>query len=256
MEAAATLAHARRRMIATTGIVLAVVIFFAIVANQALVASMLIAVFGTARDPVFPTPLLDLTPQHIAIVIVSSALTIAVGLPLGIWVTRESGRDFRDVVSAGVDFGQVFPPIAVLAVMFSAWGLGPAPAILALFLYGLFPVVSGTVAGLEAVPPEVIDAARGMGMGNWRILFVVELPLAMGVMLAGIRTSVIVNVGTATVAAATGAGGLGLPIFTGISTENIGYVVEGAVTVSVLALLFDGAIAVLAMWLAPESSLD
>jgi osmoprotectant transport system permease protein len=243
-------------MIATTGIVLAVVIFFAIVANQALVASMLIAVFGTARDPVFPTPLLDLTPQHIAIVIVSSALTIAVGLPLGIWVTRESGRDFRDVVSAGVDFGQVFPPIAVLAVMFSAWGLGPAPAILALFLYGLFPVVSGTVAGLEAVPPEVIDAARGMGMGNWRILFVVELPLAMGVMLAGIRTSVIVNVGTATVAAATGAGGLGLPIFTGISTENIGYVVEGAVTVSVLALLFDGAIAVLAMWLAPESSLD
>lgn len=256
MEAAATLAHARRRMIATAGIVLAAAVFFAIVANQALVASLLIAVFGTARDPVFPTPLLDLTLQHIAIVIVSSALTIAVGLPLGIWVTRESGRDFRDVVSAGVDFGQVFPPIAVLAVMFSAWGLGPAPAILALFLYGLFPVVSGTVAGLEAVPPEVIDAARGMGMGKWRILFVVELPLAMGVMLAGIRTSVIVNVGTATVAAATGAGGLGLPIFTGISTENIGYVVEGAVTVSVLALLFDGAIAVLAMWLAPESGLD
>ena len=256
MEAAAALAHAQRRMIATVGIVLAAVIFFAIVANQALVASLLIAVFGTARDPVFPTPLLDLTLQHIAIVIVSSALTIAVGLPLGIWVTRESGRDFRDVVSAGVDFGQVFPPIAVLAVMFSAWGLGPAPAILALFLYGLFPVVSGTVAGLEAVPPEVIDAARGMGMGKWRILFVVELPLAMGVMLAGIRTSVIVNVGTATVAAATGAGGLGLPIFTGISTENIGYVVEGALTVSVLALLFDGAIAVLALWLAPERGFD
>ena len=259
MEATATLARSQRRLLATVGVALGAAAFFAVVANQPLVARVLIAAFGTARDPVFPTPLIDLTLQHIAIVAVSSALTILVGLPLGIWVTRESGRDFREVVSAAVDFGQVFPPIAVLAVTFSAfsaWALGPAPAILALFLYGLFPVVSSTVAGLEAVPPAVIDAARGMGMGKWRILFGVELPLASAVILAGIRTSVIINVGTATVAAATGSGGLGLPIFTGISIENIGYVVEGALTVSALALLLDGSLATLRMWMAPEGLAD
>ena len=246
--------YVRRRVLATIGVVIAAVAFFAIVADQALVSAMLIAVFGTARDPVFPTPLLTLTLQHLAIVVISSTLTLIVGLPLGIWVTRESGKDFRDLVSATVDFGQVFPPIAVLALLLSAlgyWGLGPAPAIIALFLYGLFPVVSSTVAGLDAVPASVIDAARGMGMGRWRILFTVELPLALNVIMAGVRTSVIINVGTAAVAAATGAGGLGLPIFTGISTQNMGYVVEGALTVSILALVLDSALAVLDMWLEP-----
>jgi len=246
--------YVRRRALATVAVVLAAVAFFGIVANQALVSAMLIAVFGTARDPVFPTPLLTLTLQHLAIVAISSTLTLIVGLPLGVWVTRESGRDFRDLVSATVDFGQVFPPIAVLALMLSAlgyWGLGPAPAIIALFFYGLFPVVSSTVAGLDAVPASVVDAARGMGMGRWRILFTVELPLALNVIMAGVRTSVIINVGTATVAAATGAGGLGLPIFTGISTQNMGNVVEGALTVSALALVLDSALAVLGMWLEP-----
>ena len=252
METTSRPTHTQRRTVATGATILGTAAFAAIVTSHTLVANTLTAVFGTARNPVFPTPLLDLTLQHGALVLVSSALTIAIGLPMGIWATRESGRDFRGVISAGIDFGQVFPPIAVLAVMFSACGLGPAPAILALFLYGLFPVVSSTIAGLEAVPHEVVDAARGMGMGRWRVLFFVELPLAAGVILAGVRTSVIVNIGTATVAAATGAGGLGLPVFTGISTDNIGYLAEGAITVSAFALLVDGAIAVLSLWLRPE----
>jgi osmoprotectant transport system permease protein len=212
--------------------------------------------FGTQPDPVFGTPLLTLTLQHLAIVAVSSALTILVGLPLGTWVTRESGHDFRDIVSAGVDFGQVFPPIAVLALLFStlpaSLSLGPVPAVIALFLYGLLPVVSSTIAGLESVPPAVIDAARGMGLGRWRILLTVELPLAGAVILAGIRTSVIINVGTATVAAVIGAGGLGQPIFTGINTGNNGNLVEGALAVSALALVLDGAQAVLAEWFTPQ----
>jgi osmoprotectant transport system permease protein len=230
----------------------AAIAFFAVVSNQALVDALLLRAFGPVPDPVFSTPLLELTLQHLAIVLISSALTITVGLPLGIWVTRDSGRDFHDIVSAGVDFGQVFPPIAVLALMFPLLGLSPASAVLALFLYGLLPVVSSTVAGLESVSPAVIDAARGMGLGRWRILFTVELPLAGAVILGGIRTSVIVNVGTATVAAATGAGGLGLPIFTGINTGNTANVVEGALTVSALALVLDGGLAVLTSWLTPE----
>ena len=241
-----------RRLLDTAASVLAAVAFFALIGNEPLVDQLLVRAFGTQPDPVFATPLLTLTLQHLALVAISSVLTLAVGLPLGIWVTRESGRDFRDDVSAGVDFGQVFPPIAVLALLFSWLGLGPVPALIALFLYGLLPVVSGTVAGLEAVSPAVIDAARGMGLGRWRILFTVELPLASAVILAGIRTSVIINVGTATVAAAVGAGGLGLPIFTGISTGNSGNVVEAALAVSVLALVLDGAQAVLAEWITPQ----
>jgi osmoprotectant transport system permease protein len=95
-----------------------------------------------------------------------------------------------------------------------------------------------------------------MGLGRWRILFTVELPLASTVILAGLRTSVIINVGTATVAAAVGAGGLGLPIFTGISTGNTGYVIEGSLTVTALALLLDGALAVLALWVTPQQSTE
>jgi osmoprotectant transport system permease protein len=252
--ASVAVSRTSRRCLATVAVALAAVGFFAIVANQALIDSLLLRAFGPTPDPVFGTPLLELTLQHLAIVAISSALTIIVGLPLGIWVTRDSGRDFRDIVSTAVDFGQVFPPIAVLALMFPIVGLSPSGAIMALFLYGLLPVVSSTVAGLEAVPAPVVDAARGMGLGRWRILFVVELPLAAEVILGGIRTSVIINVGTATIAAATGAGGLGLPIFTGISTSNTANVLEGALAVSALALLLDGALAVLTQWLAPEGA--
>ena len=250
-ESAARPPVARRRALAAVAVALGAAAFAAAVSAQRLVASGLLAMFPGTRDPVFPTPLAALVAQHLAIVTISSALTVAVGLPLGVWATRPSGRDFRDLISATVDFGQVFPPIAVLALMLPVLGLGLAPAVVALFLYGLFPVVSSTVAGLEAVPASVIDAARGVGMGRWRILFSVELPLAMGVVAAGVRTSVIINVGTATVAAATGAGGLGLPIFTGISTQNIGNVLEGALTVSLLAFVVDGALATLGMWLTP-----
>ena len=222
------------------------------VASPALVARALVAAFGSQPDPVFQTPLADLVVQHLEIVFIAVALTVAVGLPLGVWVTRESGRDFRDIVSASVDFGQVFPPIAVLALMFPILGLGLKPSVAALFLYGLLPVVSSTITGIEAVSPVIIDSARGMGMTRSRILFTVELPLAADVILAGVRTSVIYSVGTATVAAAAGAGGLGLPIFTGISTQNTGFVLTGAVAVAALALILDGTLAVLGMWVTPQ----
>lgn len=236
----------------TLGIVLAAVAYFAIVSNQELVSAVLIALFGTARDPVFPTPLVDLVVQHLMIVGISMALVLMVALPVAIWSTRESGRDFRDIVSAGADFGQVFPPIAVLALMLPILGLGLWPAVVALFLYGLLPVVSSTMAGLDSVPGSVVDAAWGMGFGKSRVLARVELPLSMKVIAGGVRTSLIIMVGTATVAAATGAGGLGLPIFAGISTQNVGNVLEGAVAVSLLALVLDGAVAVVGMWLEPH----
>lgn len=217
------------------------VAFGYIVSRQDWWEAALRALFPTLPVVVFPSATLaQLVVQHLGLVLLSSALTIAVGVPTGIWVTRESGRDFRELVSATVDLGQTFPPIAVLALMMPLFGVGtPVPAIAALSLYGLFPVVSGVVAGLDSVPPAVLDAARGMGMGKWAILMRVELPLAARVIMAGIRTSVIINIGTATVAAATGAGGLGSPIFSGINTQNGALVLEGAAAAAMLAVLAD-----------------
>lgn len=209
-------------------------------------AAALQALFPGSSTVTFPSAsVAQLVGQHLAIVLASSALVVAVGLPLGVWVTRDSGRDFRELVSAVVDFGQAFPPVAVLALMMPLLGLGPRPAIVALFLYGLFPVVSGAMTGLDAVDPSVLDSARGMGMGRWRTLFAVELPLAARPIMAGIRTSVIYAIGTATVAAATGSGGLGSPIYSGINTQNGALVLEGAVAAAALAVLADTLLALI-----------
>lgn len=222
----------------------AAAVFALIVSRQDWWAAAMRALFPRLPDVVFPTATIaQLTLQHLRIVGISSALTLLVGIPLGVWVTRPSGRDFRDIVAAAVDLGQTFPPVAVLALAMPILGLGLVPAVAALFLYGLFPVVSNTVAGIEAVPDDVVDAARGMGMGRSRILFEVELPLAARVIMAGVRTSVIVNIGTATVAAATGTGGLGAPIYSGINLQNSAYVLQGAAAAAMLAVVADAALA-------------
>lgn len=225
-------------------VALAAVGFAFLVSRQDWWVWALSRLFPALPQAVFPTATVgELVMQHLVIVVVSSLLTIAVGLPLGVWVTRASGRDFRELVAAGVDFGQTFPPVAVLALMMPLLGLGLAPAIVALSLYGLFPVVSNTLAGLDAVPPAVLEAARGMGMGRWRILAAVELPLSARVIMAGIRNSVIINIGTATVGAAVGAGGLGDPIIGGINVQNMAWVLQGAVVAALLAVLVDAALA-------------
>ena len=235
-------------------VAVATVAFGYLVSRQDWWAAALTRLFPSLPQAVFPSATVaDLVTQHLQIVGVSSVITLVVGLPLGIWVTRPSGQEFRELVAATVDFGQTFPPVAVLALMMPLLGLGLAPAIVALSLYGLFPVVSNTVAGLEAVPPAVLDAARGMGMGKWRVLFTVELPLAARVIMAGIRTSVIINIGTATVAAATGAGGLGSPIYSGINLQNGAWVLEGAVAAALLAILADSVLAQVERAVAPAA---
>ncbi|WP_105621969.1 ABC transporter permease, partial [Cronobacter malonaticus] len=135
--------------------------------------------------------------------------------------------------------GQTFPPVAVLAIAVPVMGFGREPAIVALILYGLLPVLQGTLAGLSAVPEDVKEVARGVGMSRAQILRKVELPLASGVILAGIRTSVIINIGTATIASTVGASTLGTPIIIGLSGFNTAYVIQGAVLVALAAVLVD-----------------
>jgi len=225
---------------------LAVVGFAWLVSAQWLWARVLATLYPGESPVLFPAgTLAQLTVRHLQLVGISSAITIAVGLPLGIWATRRSGRAFREIIVAAADVGQTFPPVAVLALSMPLLGLGALPTIVALFLYGLFPVVSGTIAGIEGVPRPIVDAAGGMGMDAGQLLRRVELPLASRVILAGIRISVIVNVGTATVGAAFGAGGLGGPIVGGLLVQNMAFITEGAVTAALLAILLDALLAAL-----------
>ncbi len=179
------------------------------------------------------------TAQHLELVIVSSLITVSVGLLLGILVTRDQFREFLPLVSNFVNAGQTVPTLAIVAIMVPIIGFGFWPAIIALILYGMLPVVRNTIAGLEAVDRFVIDSARGMGMTANQILLQIELPNASNIILAGVRTSVVINVGTAALGAFVGSGGLGVPIAGGISTANYPYVLEGALPAAMLAILLD-----------------
>jgi osmoprotectant transport system permease protein len=134
---------------------------------------------------------------------------------------------------------QTVPPVAVLALAVPFIGFGVKPALVALCLYSVLPVLRNTIAGLESVPAPVLEAAAGTGMTGPQVLLRVELPLAFRVIMAGIRTSVVVNVGTATVGAIVGAGGLGTPIVAGLVRENPAFVLQGAVSAALLAIFLD-----------------
>ncbi len=215
-------------------------VFGFLVADTALWQAMLGAAFPGESRIIYPgASLAILVGEHIRLVAISSALTLAIGLPLGVWVTRASGRSFLAITSDLTSFAQAFPPVAVLALAVPLLGFGVVPTVVALFLYGLLPVVRNTIAGIEAVPRDLLDAAYGMGMPGTVALFRVELPLAAQVIMAGVRTSVIINVGTAMIGAVIGAGGLGSPIVAGLVQDNIAFVLEGAIPAALLAVIID-----------------
>lgn len=181
----------------------------------------------------------QLALAHIELVAISSLLAVIIGMGAGILVTRPAGKEFRSLVETLAAAGQTFPPVAVLAIAVPVMGFGAQPAILALLLYGLLPILQGTLAGIGAVPASAREIAQGLGMSPWQILCKVELPLAATVILAGIRTSVIINIGTAAIASTVGAKTLGSPIIVGLSGFNTAYVVQGACLVALLAVVTD-----------------
>ena len=176
---------------------------------------------------------------HVMLVAVSSAIAVLLGVAAGLFVTRPAGAAFRPLVEQVSAIAQTVPPVAVLAIAAPLIGFGDAPALIALALYGLLPVLRGTVAGIESVPPAVLDAATGLGLGARQRLWQVELPLALPVLLAGVRTSVVINIGTAAIASTVGARTLGSPIIIGLSGFNTAYVLQGALLVGALAIVTD-----------------
>ncbi len=179
----------------------------------------------------------------------ASLAATLVGVALAVFVTRPAGRDFRAMVNALATVGQTFPPAAVLAIAVPMVGFGARPTMIALFFYGLLPIVENAVAGLEEVPLGVREAAEGMGLSAWQRLRGVELPLAAPVILAGIRVSVTIAIGTATIGSTIGALTLGTPIFDGLVADKLPFVIEGAVLVALFAIVTDMLFAHLERWL-------
>lgn len=183
--------------------------------------------------------------RHVFVVGSAALVTVSVGILAGIAVTRQWGRDFLPLATQVASLGQTFPPVAVLALAVPALGFGTLPIIVALVLYGLLPVVRNTIAGLKDVDPATISSAQGMGMTDGQILRQVELPLAAPVMLAGVRTSITINIATAALGSTVGASNLGDPIIAGIVNTNMAYVVQGALVIALLALSVDSVFEVL-----------
>ncbi len=176
---------------------------------------------------------------HLGLVAAATVLAMVVGIGAGIFVTRRQGQEFRRLIETLSAMGQTFPPVAVLALAVPVIGFGFWPAFIALALYGVLPIVENTVSGLEGVDPAAKEAAEGIGMTPLQRLGQIELPLAAPIILAGVRTSVTINIGTAAIASTVGAVSLGSPIIIGLNGNNTAYIVQGALLVSGLAIVVD-----------------
>ena len=193
---------------------------------------------------------LDLAGWHIVLTGSAELLACLVAIPLGIAASRRPRLATAALGGAGVL--QTIPSIALLAFMLPLFGIGAKPAIAALFLYGLLPILRNTVTGLRGIDQQIIEVGLGLGMTPGQLLRQVELPLAAPVILAGVRTSTVINIGTATLAAFIGAGGLGDPIVTGLTVTDVNLILSGALPAALLAVLADGMLAGVEKWATPR----
>lgn len=183
---------------------------------------------------------LESTLQHLGMVVASTLLAVLVGVPLGILISRRPG--WTKPVLGSVNVIQTIPSLALFAFLLPVPWIGARSvrlAILALTLYALLPLIRNTYAGIKGVDPAIVEAGRGMGMTDRQLLLRVELPLALGFIIAGVRVAAVISVGLATIAAALGAGGLGEYIFRGIGMYDNQLILVGAIPAAALALLVD-----------------
>jgi len=196
-----------------------------------------------------------LTVEHLSLVGLSLAIATGTGVPIGVAITKNEEAARRVINSTNVImtipslalFGIMLPILAVVG-----HGLGKVPAVIALVLYSQLPIIRNTFIAIKNVDPALSDAGRGMGMSNWKLLKELEVPLAVPVVLAGLRTAAVMNIGITALAAYIGAGGLGVLIQQGISQAYSGKIVAGAVLVSLLAVIVDGGMALLERLVTPK----
>ncbi|WP_108484796.1 ABC transporter permease [Oceaniglobus ichthyenteri] len=194
--------------------------------------------------------LLSLSLSHLGLVLMASLAATFVAVTLAIFVTRPAGAAFRPLSRTITNIGQTFPPVAVLALAVPALGFGAGPTLVALFLYGLLPIFENAITALSTLPPATMEAARGIGLSRWQRLVRVELPLALPVTLTGIRLSVVIALGTATIGSTVAARTLGEVIIAGLLTNNTAFVLQGGLIVGLFAVLIYDAMVLLERHLA------
>ncbi|MBW4594040.1 MAG: ABC transporter permease [Brasilonema angustatum HA4187-MV1] len=184
--------------------------------------------------------ILEHSLEHLLLVAISIGIATLIGIPLGILITRQ--QNLRAPVLGIANIMQTVPSLALFGLLIPIpviGGIGTVPAAVALILYSLLPLIRNTYTGITGVDPAIIEAGRGMGMTDKQLLLQVEIPLALGVILAGVRVATVIAIGIATIAAAIGAGGLGELIFRGIVTVNNQLILAGAIPAAAIALLAD-----------------
>ena len=199
------------------------------------------------------TEVLELTLEHLWLVGISTLLAVLIGIPLGILITRWPA--LNKPVLGGANIIQTIPSLALFGFLLPAPWIGARAdrlAILALALYALLPLIRNTYVGIKGVDRSVVEAGRGMGLTDRQLLFQVELPLALGVIIAGVRVATVISVGLATIAAAIGAGGLGEYIFRGLAMVNNQVILAGAIPAAAMALLADVSLGWLEKRLSPN----
>lgn len=182
---------------------------------------------------------LNLVVEHMGMVLLTSSIAAIVGFIAAIVAFFSGSLSMKRLIVFAGTVLQTIPPMAVLALLIPLAGFGNTPVFWALFFYGLLPVFHNSYGAMETVPQDVITAARGVGLSPFQIFFRVTVPLALPGILSGIRASLIINIGTATIGATMGAGGLGRPIIAGISQFHYSYLVQGALSAAVLAFIVD-----------------
>ena len=177
--------------------------------------------------------------QHLRLVFFSVSTAIIIALPIGIILSRNFIKNYSEKLIFIFNIAQGLPSLAVIALVLPFLGVGFLPAVTALIIYALLPIIRNTIAGLNNIEAEIIEAARGMGMTPFEILYKVELPLALPVIIAGIQTAAVVTVGTAVVSNLIGAGGLGQMIFTGLAMFDRPKIVLGSLLAALIAIILD-----------------
>ena len=180
--------------------------------------------------------LLNCTRAHLEMVLIAESIAIVIGVPLGILVTRPGFERLATPVIGGANIGQSVPSLAVIAIMAPLLGFGFQSAIVALVIYGLLPVLRNSYAGINNIDPAIVEAARGMGMTRGQIARKIELPLALPVIMAGIRVSTVITVGTAELAVLVGGAGLGRITLTGVFSRQVLTILQGAAPTAALAI--------------------
>lgn len=196
--------------------------------------------------------------EHLQISLIAIAISTPIGVILGIYITGQGRQRAADIVLYLTEVMMTIPSLALFGLFMILLGyiglstIGALPAIITLIIYGQLPIVRNTYTSILAVDPAMIEAGRGMGMSDWQLLYKVKLPLALPVIMAGLRNAMILIIGITTIAALIGAGGLGVPIFRGLRNARMDLIIVGGACVSALALVVDGLMAVLEWWVTPK----